>query len=169
VQVTEADMFAIFGDNDAMLRVADISVDVHAALESGLFDVFANVKSVKGKKDKKAILGEGVKNKIAEGGKNGEKATKDADVRRAEQIINDAIHALNMSATSVYYLAEDGESYRDCVDLIAADAVLDAEFVEFYGIHASDIITLLDAGALNEAILDVVVQNSKPKQVDYLF
>ena len=169
VPVTEEEMFGIFGDNDAMLKVADISVDIAAVLDSSLFDIFANVTSCGGKKGKKDVLGKGVKNTIIEGSNTKKNAGKDADVRNAEKIINDAIHALNMSATSVYYLAEKGESYRECLQIVAKDKAKNAEFIEFFGVKAADVIELLDAGALNEAILDVIVQNSKPNPNDFLF
>jgi hypothetical protein len=172
VEVTEEDMFAIFGDNDAMLRVADISVDVHAAIESGLFDIFASVTAGgKDSAEKKAIVGQGAKNAVKVGGSDpAEKAKKDPDVKAAEKIINDAIHALNRSATSVYHLANlEGESYRECLVNIAKNKLFNTEFTELFGVSVDNVITLLDNKALNEAILDVIVQNSKPKAVDYLF
>lgn len=173
VEVTEEEMFKVFGDNDAMLRVADVSVDVAAAIETGMFDILANVTAGgKGAKDKKAVVGEGAKNAVTVGGNDssGKNAAKDPDVKAAEKIINDAIHALNMSATSVYYLANcKGESYRDCLKNVSAIATQANEFADLFGVNATDVITLLDSGALNEPILDVIVQNSKPKAVDYLF
>jgi hypothetical protein len=172
VEVTEEDLFKVFGDNDAMLRVADISVDVHAALESGLFDIFANVTAGgKDSADKKAIVGQGAKNAVKVGGSDPiEKAKKDPDIKAAEKIINDAIHALNRSATSVYHLANlEGESYRECLVNIAENKLFNTEFTELFGVSVDNVITLLDNKALNEAILDVIVQNSKPKAVDYLF
>ena len=169
-QVTEEEMFAVYGDNEAMLRVADISVDVQAAVESGMFDILLNVnKGSKTSKDKKAIVGEGTKNTTDGDKRDSTPALTDAETKQAQKTINDAIRALNMSATSVYYLADGGESYRECLEIIDNDAVLDAEFVEFYGVTADNVIELLENNVLNEAILDVIVQNSKPKLVDFLF
>ena len=169
-QVTEEEMFAVYGDNDAMLRVADISVDIQAAVESGMFDILLNVnKGSKPSKDKKAIVGEGTKNTTNGNKSNNTPALTDTETKQAQKTINDAIRALNMSATSVYYLADGGESYRECLEIIDNDEILDAEFVEFYGVTADNVIELLENNVLNEAILDVIVQNSKPKLVDFLF
>jgi len=171
VEVTEEDLFKIFGDNETMLKVADISVDLAAAIESGMFNVLAAVTGGgKESAKKKDIVGEGVKNSIKEGGSNATNNLSDADKRKMEDIINNAIRALNMSATSVYNLANlDGNSYRECIAIINADAELDAEFKEFFGITAGNTLSLLDNKILNEAILDVIVQNSKPKEIDNLF
>ncbi len=170
VEVTEEDLFKIFGDNETMLKVADVSVDVAAAIESGMFDVLAAVTG--GGKEtakKKAVLGEGVKNAVKVGGST-ERMLSDADKRNMEAVINNAIRSLNMSATSVYHLANlKGNSYRECVAIIDSDAELDSEFKEFFGITAGNTLSLLDNKILNEAILDVVVQNSKPKEIDNLF
>jgi hypothetical protein len=170
VPMSEEEMFGVFGDNDAMLRVADVSVDIIGAIESGMFDILTSV-NTEGKpaKEKKEVLGQNVINAIREGGSDKEKNSKDPAVKNAEKIINDAIRALNMSATSVYYLAQAGESYRECLELVNDNDNLDNEFNELFGINSNSVITLLDNNILNEAILDVVVQNSKPKQVDLLF
>jgi hypothetical protein len=169
-EVTEEDMFGIFGDNDAMLRVADVSVDLVAALESGMFDILSGVTaSSKPNKSKKDIVGKGVKNTVTKGATAPTQPTiSDADKKKMEEIINSAIRALNMSATSVYFLANgNGESYRECLEQIAKTQ--NDEFVEFYGVAADDVISLLDQNILNEAILDVIVQNSQPKKIDNLF
>jgi hypothetical protein len=171
VAMTEEEMFGVFSDNEAMLRVADVSVDIAGAIESGMFDILASV-NAEGKpgKDKKDILGANVLNAIREGGSITDRNNKDPEVKNAEKIINDAIRALNMSATSVYHLANlDGESYRECLEIIADNDNLDNEFNSLFGVSADNVINLLDNSILNEAILDVVVQNSKPKMVDRLF
>ena len=171
VEVTEEDLFKIFGDNETMLKVADMSVDVAAAVESGMFDVLAAVTGGgKESAKKKDILGEGVKNSVKVGGSDAVNNLPDADKHKMEDIINNAIRALNMSATSVYNLANlGGNSYRDCIEIIDADTELDLEFKDFFGITARNTLSLLDNKILNEAILDVIVQNSKPKEIDNLF
>lgn len=171
VEVTEEEIFKVFSDNEAMLRVADVSVDISEALASGVFDILSKVNADgKTTKDKKDVLAENVKNSIREGGGITDKTAKASDIRAAEKIINDAIRALNMSATSVYHLANlEGESYRDCLEIITAEPLLDIEFASLFGITAGQVIELLDNNVLNEAILDVIVQNSKPKTVDRLF
>jgi hypothetical protein len=171
IEVTESDMFKIFGDNEIMLRVADVSVDVAAALASGMFDILASVTAGgKSKSEKKTIVGEGVKNSVKEGGQTGTPALTDAENRAAQDIINAAIQSLNMSATSVYHLANlEGNSYRECLEIIQKQAPADSEFKDFFGITAGNTIELLNNKVLNEAILDVIVQNSKPKAIDQLF
>ena len=168
--VTEEDFFKVYSDNETMLRVADISVDIEGVVETGMFDILFNVNADgKGKKDKKLVVSPGVKNTVTVGGDKKEKNKKDPDIKKKEQIINDAIRALNMSATSVYNLANSGESYRECLGIIKNDKMLDKEFIELFGVTADNVLTILDQRILNEAILDVIVQNSKPKKIDFLF
>jgi hypothetical protein len=96
------------------------------------------------------------------------KTLTDPEIKQAEQTINEAIRSLNMSATTVYFLANcSGESYRDCLSNI--NSLHPEVFLDFYGITPTDTIFLLDQGVLNEPILDVIVQNSKPKMRDNLF
>jgi hypothetical protein len=167
-EVTEADMFNILGDNDNLLKVADVAVDIATAIQSGLFDIFANVNaSGKAKDSKKAVIGANAINAVTKGAKSGKHDLTDKDKKNIEKIINEAIRSLNMSATSVYDLANGGENYRECLTLIESDSDLDNEFRELFGIGAGDAITLVDARALPQAILDVIVQNSK--MVDKIF
>jgi uncharacterized protein YjgD (DUF1641 family) len=169
IEVTESDMFAVYSNNDIMLRVADISVDATAALESGVFDILNAVNAGSAADNrKKAVLGADAITAVKSGGDRKKRQLSDADTKRMQDIINAAIRALNMSATTVHYLAQaECESYRDCIIDIAKNN--DAEFTEFYGISAKDVIKLLDLKVLNEAILDVIVQNSKPQTSDNLF
>lgn len=161
-EVSEEDMFKILGDNDNLLKVADVAIDVVAAVESGLFDILANVNaSDKPSNTKKTVVGTDVINTVTKGSKSDNRKLTDQDKKNIEKIINDAIRSLNMSATSVYDLANGGESYRECLELIQTDNDLEGEFRELFGITAGDAITLINARALNEAILDVIVQNSK--------
>jgi len=164
IEVSEADMFKIYSDNDAMLRVADISVDIVDAMENGAYDILSQVNTGgKPKTDKKPVVGEGVKNSVKEGVKNKKHELTDKEKQQAEAVINAAIKAINMSATSVYHLANlEGESYRGCLEIISQDKELDIEFIDFYGISAEQALQLLNLKVLNEAILDVIVQNSKP-------
>ena len=167
-EVTEEDMFKILGDNDNLLRVADVAVDITAAVQSGLFDIFSNVNaSGKSKDSKKEVVGANAINAVTKGVKAGKRELTNKEKKNIEKIINDAIRALNMSATSVYDLANGGDSYRNCLEIIESNPDLNNEFQELFGIDASDAITLVDARALNEAILDVIVQNSK--SVDNVF
>ena len=167
-EITEEDMFRILGDNENLLRVADVAVDVVAAVQSGLFDILANVNaSGKLSNSKKEVVGADVINAVTKGGSLDNNTLTDKDKKNIEKIINDAIRSLNMSATSVYDLANDGHSYRECLKVIDSNSDLNNEFQSLFGISAGDAITLVDNRALNEAILDVIVQNSKT--IDNIF
>jgi hypothetical protein len=167
-EVTEDHMFKILGDNDNLLKVADVAVDVVAAVQSGLFDILSNVNaSRKQPVDKKAVVGANVVNAVVKGGNGSNSNLTNTEKKNIEKIINDAIRSLNMSATSVYDLANGGDGYRQCLVRIQSESELNHEFKELFGINATDAITLIDQRALNEAILDVIVQNSK--SVDNVF
>lgn len=157
-EVTEADMFNIMGSNENLLKVADITVDVDAIIDNGLMARLMDVNVVSNPAMKKLIAGENSKTKITIKAAEGERETAEVDVDRmkAQKILNEAIKALNMSATSVYDMAEK-ESYRECI--VALDG--HPEFSRMFGVEASVVLELLEVGALNEAILDVIVQNSK--------
>jgi hypothetical protein len=158
VEVNEEDMFVILKDNENLLRVADVTVDVESALD--LIDELSNIKANgKEDKDKKNALDK-AKNKVKEGGKKGNNLT-DEEKQQLEKIINNAVRALNMSATSVYNLAGLGDCYRDCIDAISQDSESAQEFEELFGVGPDVVDTILDREMLNEPVLDVIVQNSK--------
>lgn len=160
VEVDEAAMFDILGDNENLLRVADVTVDVNAALD--IIDDLANVKAA-GRQDKKTREAvNGAKNKIREGEQADCKPT-DEEKRALEKIINDAVRALNMSATSVFNLAGVGSTYRECIDAISHDADDSNEFKELFGVSTDVVKIILDRELLNEPVLDVIVQNSQNK------
>jgi hypothetical protein len=164
-EVSEEAMFGILGNNDNLLKVADVAVDIMAAIESGVFEILANVHaSSKAKDKKKPVIGENAINSVKKNGSGSKPSMSDKEKKDLEKVINDAIRSLNMSATSVYDLANGGDSYRECLELIKDNQNFNSEFKELFGIDATDAITLINQRALNEAILDVVVQNSK--QVD---
>jgi hypothetical protein len=161
-EIDEEAMFGIFSDNDTMLKVADVSVDIKAALDSGLFDILSSVNADgRNKGDKKDIVGEDAINSVKKGEDGKGRELTDKEKKEIQKIINEAIKALNMSATSVYDLANGGESYRDCLSSISFNENYDQEFKDLYGISSKDAIKLVDEGVLNSAILDVIVQNSK--------
>ena len=170
-EVTEAELFEIYSNNDIMLRVADISVDVMDIMENGMFDILREVSADDGKKrNKKPAVGADAVTAVRLGHKRNSATLSDADRRAAEAVINAAIRSLNMSATSVFHLANlDGESYRDCINIISKNPDLAREFQDFFGVSASDVLELLNHRVLNEAILDVIVQNSKPQASHNLF
>ena len=158
VEVDEEDMFDLLGDNENLLRVADVTVDVESAMD--LIDDLANV-TASGKQDKKTREAVNTaKNKITEGDQNSRTPT-DAEKRELEKIINNAVRALNMSATSVYILADGGNTYKDCIERIASNPEDAQEFEELFGVTPSIVEIILEREILNEPILDVIVQNSK--------
>jgi hypothetical protein len=160
VEVTEEDMFDLLGDNENLLRVADVTVDIEAAMD--IIDDLANV-TASGKQDKKTREAvNNAKNTVREGGKVNRKPV-DGDNRALEKIINDAVRALNLSATSVYFLAGGGDTYRECIKSIASDIDDAQEFEELFGVTPFVVGTILDRELLNEPVLDVIVQNSKNK------
>jgi hypothetical protein len=158
VEVDEAAMFDILGDNDSLLRVADVTVDVTAAMD--LIDDLSNI-TANGKQDKKtrdAI--DTAKNTVREGDKKDHVPT-DSEKKALEKIINDAVRALNMSATSVYILSGDGNTYRECISAISDNIDDSAEFEDLFGVTPEVVEMILDRELLNEPVLDVIVQNSK--------
>jgi len=158
VEVTEEDMFELLGDNENLLRVADVTVDVEAAMD--IIEDLANITAT-GKSNKKSRDAVNTaKNTIREGETKGRTPT-DSEKRELEKIINNAVRALNMSATSVYILAEGGNSYRECIKRIANNATDASEFEELFGVTTDVVEIILDRELLNEPILDVIVQNSQ--------
>lgn len=158
VEVDEEEMFAILGDNESLLRVADVTVDLNSALD--IIEDLANVKAA-GKQDKntrEAI--NSAKNKIRDG-ETPDRKLADEEKKQLEKIINDAVRALNMSATSVFNLAGAGNTYRECIDIISQDKEDSREFEELIGVSTNIVKEILDRQLLNEPILDVIVQNSK--------
>lgn len=165
VEVDEATMFGILGDNDNLLRVADVTVDVEAALD--LINDLSNVTASGKQSEAKKTAVNTAKNKIREG-EQADRKPVDSEKKALEKIINDAVRALNMSATSVYELAAGGDTYRECIELISQDELDEAEFKALFGVGTSVVEAILDRELLNEPVLDVIVQNSK-KVVDSPF
>jgi len=97
---------------------------------------------------------------VREGEKNGTAPT-DSEKREMEKIINNAVRALNMSATSVYILADGGNTYRECIKRISNDTTDAQEFESLFGVTTDVVEIILEREMLNEPILDVIVQNSK--------
>ena len=157
VEVDEEDMFELLGDNESLLRIADVTVDVNAALD--IIDDLANV-TISGKKDKKTREAiDKAKNTVRESGKSNKTQTN-SEKKQLEKIINDAVRSLNMSATSVFLLAYKGNTYRECIESIKRNSDYRQEFQDLYGIDAFVVIEMLDRCILNEPVLDVIVQNS---------
>jgi hypothetical protein len=157
VEVDEEAMFGILGNNDNLLRIADVTVDVHSALD--IIDQLEMI-NIDGKKPTNRKTSIDAKNRISEGGPESP-SLSNSETKAVEKIINDAVRALNMSATSVYELAGDGETYRECIDIIGNNSTDSEEFEELFGVGPTVVETILERELLNEPILDVIVQNSK--------
>jgi hypothetical protein len=166
VEVDENDMFDLLGNNESLLRIADVTVDVNRVVDSGLIDDLANI-TASGKQSKKTREAIKATNKIREGEQK-DRTPTDAEKRELEKIINNAVRALNMSATSVYELAAVGSTYRECISNISNDTDDAKEFENLFGVSTDIVNEILDQELLNEPILDVIVQNSK-KVVDSPF
>lgn len=158
IEVNEEEMFKILGDNDSLLRVADVTVDINAALD--IIDELENINTASKQRKLRKTAIDSAKNKITEGGDPG-KPVQDLTDKAIEKIINNAIHALNMSATSVYNLAFGGETYSECINIIASSLEKSQEFFELFGVTPCTVKLILERNILNEPILDVIVQNSK--------
>lgn len=166
VEVDENDMFDLLGNNESLLRIADVTVDVNRVIDSGLIDDLANI-TASGKQSKKTREAINATNKIREGEQK-DRTPTDTEKRELEKIINNAVRALNMSATSVYELAASGSTYRECIGNISNDTDDANEFESLFGVSTDIVNEILDQELLNEPILDVIVQNSK-KVVDSPF
>ena len=165
VEVTEEDMFDLLGDNDNLLRVADVTVDVEAAMD--IIEDLANI-TASGKQDKKTRDAVNTAKNTVREGATASRSPTDSEKRELEKIINNAVRALNMSATSVYILAEGGNTYRECIERISNNNVDAQEFEDLFGVGTDVVEIILDREMLNEPILDVIVQNSR-KPVDTPF
>jgi hypothetical protein len=66
-----------------------------------------------------------------------------------------------MSATSVAFMVLGCSTYRECLQVISGDDVLDHEFQEIYGVFAGTALRMVEHGMLNEPALDVLVYMSK--------
>jgi hypothetical protein len=161
VETTEDDVFKLYGDNEVLLRVADMAIDP-SAVSDEILDILSDIKADGKKSNKKdSASSEAVTSVTINKSARSKSNSKDTDIAQKEDIINRACKAINASATSVYILAK-GESYRECITYIMMNPVLNSEFKELFGVTANDVITIIDAGVLkNEPILDTIVQNSK--------
>lgn len=170
LEVDESGLFEILGDNETLLKIADVTYDIEAAISSGVFDILSQVAVGKVSKNRKEAANDGVKNRIREGSKDKEPVMTDKEKRAAEKIIADAVRKINMSATSIYYLAGSGNTFREVIEIIAgSEEHIRNEFLELYGITIEQMIELLNKNVFNEMMLDVVVQNSKIQPEEILF
>ena len=160
VEVSEEDLFEFIGDNENLLRVANVTADIGLIVENGLLEqlVAVNV-AASGAKSKKTVAGEDVLNRIKVNDNDPKlKNQKDPLIKQAEQIANSAIQSINNSATSVYFMTSgEGSTFRSCLRSV----IKPEQFNEIIGVSPKFVEKLLDLEILNEPLLDVIVQNSK--------
>lgn len=163
-EVAENEMFTIFGDNDVLLKVADMSAGINILDVPGAVDIIMNVKTSTATTDKqkKIAAATAAINSVTKGEKRELTPKEQSAVKELEALWNEVVRALNMSATSVWQMTtQQGNSYRECLGIISSDARSYHDFGEVYGVSPAEVIELLDAALLSEPLLDVIVQNSK--------
>lgn len=159
VEITEEQMFDTINNNENLLRVADVSIDIERIFEYNLLEVLEDVNSSSSSNGSdKLVVGEDVINRIRQGQQKNSKK-KDPVLKSIENMINDAVRAINMSATSIYNLVETGDTYRECLELMGT--IESDEFETIVGISPKSVLRLLDNNVLNENLLDVIVKNSQ--------
>jgi hypothetical protein len=166
-EITETDMFRIFNDTENLLKIADVDIDISAISDLEIVKILKNIKGGDPALQKvKDIIAKDVVNSVIKGIKKPKDVREiDKETKSLKALLKTAIKALNMSATSVFNLADVFElkSYRECLAVIQKDKAKANEFKELFGISANDMLTLLKSGLLQEAILDLVVLAGKPE------
>lgn len=161
VEVDEADMFERISDQNVLLGIANVTVDVNGILD--LLPRLQDIKIMKSQPKASKLAIDTAINTIREGD---EKETKQSDKEQKDlqKLIDQVINELNMSATSVCFLAGGGsvdvETYRECIEMIIQNRKEAAEFQEFFSVEPELVIELLDKGVLNEPMLDIIMRMS---------
>lgn len=158
------ELFEVYGENENLLKVADITPDLSLLFEKGIIDILSKIAAGDSKtREKMEKLAPKAK-KLAETGETdatGKKAKKDKDQKEMEKLVNQAIRSINRSALTVYNMAMGGSDYRDCLVRIGKSDELAEEFADLYGITVTDTMVLVDENVLNVPLLDVVVENGR--------
>lgn len=161
VEVDEADMFERISDQNVLLGIANVTVDVNGILD--MLPRLQDIKIMKSQPKASKLAIDTAINTIREGD---EKETKQSDKEQKDlqKLIDQVINELNMSATSVCFLAGGGsvdvETYRECIEMIIQNRKEAAEFQEFFSVEPELVIELLDKGVLNEPMLDIIMRMS---------
>ena len=156
--LNDQDLLKRIEDTNKLLDVADNSTNFDigdlSSLEINLLlSIKSSIASKKKAKLKKLLTGRTFS------GVNGKKkgASNDSSLLSAVRL---AIKRINSSSTTVSDFAKGaGDSYSDCIDIIANDPALDEQFLEMYGITANNLKQLLPRLPLG--ILDICIYNSK--------
>ena len=157
VKVDEADMFERISDQNVLLGIANVTVDVNGILD--LLPRLRDIKIMKSQPTASKLAIDTAINTIREGD---EKETKQSDKEQKDlqKLIDRVINELNMSATSICFLAKAGETYRECVEIISQNETKASEFKDLFDVEPELVIELLDKGVLNEPMLDVIMKMS---------
>ena len=156
--LNDQDLLKRIEDTNKLLDVADNSTNFDvgdlSTLEINLLlSIKSSIASKKRAKLKKLLTGRTFS------GVNGKKkgASNDSSLLSAVRL---AIKRINSSSTTVSdFVKGTGDSYSDCIDIIANDPALDEQFLEMYGITANNLKQLLPRLPLG--ILDICIYNSK--------
>jgi len=156
--LNDQDLLKRIEDTNKLLDVADNSTNFDigdlSTLEINLLlSIKSSIASKKRAKLKKLLTGRTFS------GVNGKKkgASNDSSLLSAVRL---AIKRINSSSTTVSdFVKGTGDSYSDCIDIIAKDPALDEQFLEMYGITANNLKQLLPRLPLG--ILDICIYNSK--------
>jgi len=157
VKVDEADMFERISDQNLLLGIANVTVDVNGILD--LLPRLRDIKITKSQPKASKLAIDTAINTIREGD---EKETKQSDKEQKDlqKLIDQVINELNMSATSICFLAKAGETYRECIEIISQNETKASEFKDLFDVEPELVIELLDKGVLNEPMLDVIMKMS---------
>ena len=156
--LNDQDLLKRIEDTNKLLDVADNSTNFDigdlSTLEINLLlSIRGAMASQKRAKLKKLLTGRTFSR--VNGKKKG--ASNDSSLLSAVRL---AIKRINSSSTTVSdFVKGTGDSYSDCIDIIANDPALDEQFLEMYGITASNLKQLLPRLPLG--ILDICIYNSK--------
>ena len=159
--VSADDIIKQFEDNNKLLEIANahhkITIEDLTDEEIAIFGDIAK-SNAKGKGEKTGIDNAIKTGKTFSTPSTGNRGKKTANPLK--QVIEKAVRLINGSATTVLALGNyEGESFLECVELIAADLDLSEEFSELYGIGPESILRLADK--LELPTLDMIIQMSK--------
>jgi len=151
----------VFTEDENLLKIADVTVDVEGILNSNVYDTLAKIKV--GKENNKKKLDNLAPKRTSKNKKDkaDNSTQEEKDLKKMETLLNQAVRALNRSATTVYNIANNGDTYEECLSIIANDNDSTAEFKELYTVSPNDVLELVYEEILNVRFLDIIVENSK--------
>ena len=154
------DIIKQFEDNNKLLEIANAHTRITIEdLTSDEIETLGELakRSITSKKEKSKI------DKIVSTGKTFNSDNTNLDKLKKhplKAIVEKAIRMINGSATTILALGNyQGESFLECIDIIAENAEMSKEFVELYGVGPSTIKRL--SNRLEISTLDMIVLMSK--------